>query len=1076
MSCRFAFDLGTSSLGWAVFCLDDKKRPCRLVGCGVRIFSDGRDPQTGESKAKDRREPRAMRRSRDRYLQRRMYVMQSLIDAGLMPRDKREREALVRLDPYQIRAAALTEALPLQHIGRAFFHINQRRGFKSNRKADKCENAEESGKIADAAKRLHQKMEGFETLGAYLAERQSNPDVRKRLPVRIRMNADNKDELYEFYPLRSMLEDEFDLICKRQRQFNPDFPGAGKTDRVRLAMFNQRPLKEVMPGYCSFYDDQHRLSRAHPLAEDWVFYQKINQLRADDEDGYPIELTIEQRDEMVALLKSGTDLTWTRARKVLGLGARAGKVNLEECGEKNVAGSALTKRLKGTKKRPGPFLNEWELFSNEQIETILKAYRESTTDEELLAGLSGFNLDEGRQELALKCSLPDGYIAVCERAAREIVDELIKDVIPYSKACDRAGLHHSDKRDGEVFNHLPPYNTIDELKRHLGYGTGDPDDPPDKRYGRIANPTVHIGLNQLRRVINTLMDKYGRPDEIVLELSRELKKSKKQKDEASKFRNQRRSANDARRKELERIGFYQQRDRRRTGEALRRMRLWEELGKGPNDRFCPYSGKPIHSLRLLMSDEIEIEHILPRSRTLDDSLANKTVAYREWNRLKRNLTPSEAADQYPDKFNQEEMIERVKAMPPNKRWRFRRDAKERFDNDKNFYDRQLRETQYFGVVARHYLSKINPGDPQQKHMQVWVTTGRLTSELRYKWGLNLGTNFKNRDDHRHHALDACVIGVIDRALIKKIATAAGRDEERGVDRILADIDEPFEGYVEQVNEAARKVVVSHRADHSTGGQLHEDGAYGLVAENADNINRGEPAIGNVVIRRAVTSLTEKQIGQVRDLYIREQLEEVLYEARQTFPEAKELKKKLPVFLAEWSRKTGTRRVRTLKPDETVVPIGQRADGTRYKWVIPGENHHMDIIETVEGKWIGVAKTVFEAARDEADRQRGHVPDEKWRTEYPGAKFIMRLHKGDTVQLFDADGVNRIKRVVVLHVKGNCFWLAEHHEAGNLQKRHADKDDPFRWDFANIGKLKSRRARRIHIGHTGRVTTVPIGKT
>ncbi len=1083
MALRFAFDLGTSSLGWAVFNLDEKSRPVELENCGARIFSDGRDPQSGESKAKDRREPRAMRRSRDRFLQRQKYVLHSLINAELLPSGEDDRKALVNLNPYELRAQATKQILPLHHIGRALFHINQRRGFKSNRKTD---NPEEGGKIKDAAKRLAEKMEGFETLGEYLASRQCDPDVRKRKAVRIRMDADNKEELYEFYPMRSMLEDEFDLICARQRNFNTDFPTEEKMAIIRQAIFCQRPLKEVKPGYCSFYGDQHRLARAHPLAEDWVFYQKINQLRAESDEGYPIKMSIEQRDEMIAMLKSGTDLTWTRARKIMGMSQKSGRINYEEGGEKNVAGSPLAKRFKGTAKKPGLFSKQWGEFSLKQIENILAVYNGASSDEKLLEGLADFNLDENQKQLALKCSLPDGYVAVCKRAAAEITAELKKDVITYSKACEHAGLHHSDKRDGEVFDRLPYYNEVAELKTNLGYGTGDKNDPRDIRFGRIANPTVHIGLNQLRRVINALMKRYGRPDQIVLELSRELKQSKKLKEMAQKNIKINRKANDERRKNLEDAGFFQQGDRRRTREAFIRMRLWEELG-APNERFCPYSGKPITSLNMLMSDDVEIEHILPRSRTLDDSIANKTIAFRQWNRLKRNLTPSEAADRFPDKFNQEDMIARTKTMPKNKRWRFHPDAMERFDDKDEFYARLLTETQYLGVMARKYLSKvhsarpdtINPetGEIRETRAEVWVTTGRLTSELRYKWGLNLGTNFKNRDDHRHHALDACVIGVIDRSLITKIATAAARDEDDAHSRILAEIDEPFPGYCDKVNQAARKVVISHRPDHRISGQLHEEAAYGLVEENEDNINRGEPDIGNVVIRRAITSLTEKQIGQVRDVATRKELEQVLYETRLTFPEDKDFKKQLPVALAQWSKKSGTRRVRTLKPAKSIVPIRKRADGSRYKYVIPGENHHMDIIETPDGKWIGVAVTIFEAAQDEQKKKKEQLVTEKWRDEYPDAKFIMRLHKGDTLQLFDEDGMNRVKRVVRISPSIKAVNLASHREAGNLQKRHDEdeKDDPFRWDFANIGKLKYRRARRVRVDETGRIRTIQHGK-
>lgn len=1061
MALRFAFDLGTASLGWAVFELGAGARPASLVSCGVRIFDDGRDPQTGESRASNRRLPRAMRRSRDRFVQRRNFVMAKLVETGLMPADRAERKALEHLEPYRLRAEALNTALPLHHVGRALFHLNQRRGFKSNRKTD---DPGERGKIASASARLETKMAGFETLGAFLAARQADSDVRKRLPTRIRPDNANKDELYEFYPTRDMLEDEFDLICQRQAEFNPGFPGPHAIAELKQAIFHQRPLREVHPGYCSFYPDEPRLARAHPLAEDWVFYQKINQLKAEDEDGYPVPISPSQRDEMIDRLKRGENLTWDRVRRALRMPGKSGRINLEDGGEKQIDGSALVKRFKGTKARPGPFFAAWDGFTQDQVLSVIAAYRISNTDEELLTALEPFALNSEQEELALRCSLPDGYIAVSERAAREIVAELKKEIIPYSEAASRAGLHHSDKRDGEVFDRLPYYNEIDEMKRHLGYGTGDPNDPRDIRFGRIANPTVHIGLNQMRRVVNALIDRYGRPDQIVLELSRELKQNRQQKLDAGRMRDANRKANDKRREDLTTYGFFQDGDRRRTREALMRIRLWEELGP-PNTRFCPYSGKAITSLATLLSDDVEIEHILPLSRTLDDSMANKTVSFRQWNRLKRNLAPAEATQRFPEKFDQDEISARTKTMPHNKRWRFQADAMERFSKDKDFEARQLSETQHFGVVARHYLAKLNPANPEQKDMQVWVTTGRLTADLRRKWGLHLGSNRKNRDDHRHHALDACVVGVIDRGLIQRIAREAARDEQNeAVSRILADIEEPYEGYSDEVNAAVREVIVSHRPNHRAGGKLHEDGAYGLIADNIENITRGEPSIGNAVIRREVTALSARQIGQVRDLKIRSELETVLAEARQLHPLKADFDRQLPTLLAEWSRRTKTRRVRTLLRDESMIPLGKRADGSHYKYAVPGENHHMDVVETPDGVWRGVTQSVFDANQKE--------PQTDWRKVYPDARFIMRLHKNDTLQLFDEDGENRIKRVVRIEPSANRIRLAEHTDAGKLQERHDDKDDPFRWDLATISKLKSRRARRVRVDETGRVRVVP----
>lgn len=137
MTYRLGIDLGTNSIGWCALNLNDEGRPCATRDGGVRIYSDGRAARTGTSLAVDRRNARAARRRRDRYLRRREVLLQELVRFGLLPRDEADRQAMAAVDPYAIRNAALTEKVPPAFIGRALFHLNQRRGFKSNRKAER---------------------------------------------------------------------------------------------------------------------------------------------------------------------------------------------------------------------------------------------------------------------------------------------------------------------------------------------------------------------------------------------------------------------------------------------------------------------------------------------------------------------------------------------------------------------------------------------------------------------------------------------------------------------------------------------------------------------------------------------------------------------------------------------------------------------------------------------------------------------------------------------------------------------------------------------------------------------------
>ncbi|PWB79279.1 MAG: type II CRISPR RNA-guided endonuclease Cas9, partial [Methylocystaceae bacterium] len=396
----------------------------------------------------------------------------------------------------------------------------------------------------------------------------------------------------------------------------------------------------------------------------------------------------------------------------------------------------------------------------------------------------------------------------------------------------------------------------------------------------------------------------------------------------------------------------------------------------------------------------------------------------------------------------------------NKRWRFAPDAMERFDTrERDFLDRQLNETKHLARVAKQYLECVAP--------DVWVVTGNLTSLLRHKWGLNsiLGDNRKNRDDHRHHAVDAAAIGCISRSILNRLAQRAGEsesNEERG--RIADDIPDPYPTFRDDVRELVRKTIVSHKPEHAKGGALHEDTAYGLVRDEK------ECKIGNLVYRKALITLTPKEIERVRDPDLRKKLL-TLRDAAQASDE--KLEAALIAFAQAEARtdqeRTGKprspiRHVRLLKPEAANVEIKDRRNGEPYKAVVPGENWCMDVVSLRDGNgghvWKGFAASLFEV------NQKVWRP--QWERDRIGGKLVMRLHKGDLVEIDDKDGERRIKKVVRLSPSNGIVYLVGHNEAGELQKRHDDPDDPFRWDFANIGGMRARNAQKIEIDELGRV--------
>jgi hypothetical protein len=186
---------------------------------------------------------------------------------------------------------------------------------------------------------------------------------------------------------------------------------------------------------------------------------------------------------------------------------------------------------------------------------------------------------------------------------------------------------------------------------------------------------------------------------------------------------------------------------------------------------------------------VEIEHILPFSQTLDDSLNNKTLATRRANRVKGNRTPAQAREDFErEGWTYDAILQRAERMPRNKRYRFGPDGYEKWlREDKDFLARALNDTRHLSRVAREYLSLICPQSTR-------VIPGRMTAMLRAKFGLNdiLGLQGeKNRNDHRHHAVDACVIAVTDQGMLQRFAQASASAREKQLDKLVDSMPLPW---------------------------------------------------------------------------------------------------------------------------------------------------------------------------------------------------------------------------------------------------------------------------------------------
>lgn len=1055
---RLGVDLGTNSLGWAVIWLDDKDEPEGLGAAGSRIFSDGRDPKSGASLAVDRRDARAMRRRRDRFQQRQRALMTHLVADGLFPADPAERRKLEVLDPYELRARALDEALTLPELGRAIWHLNQRRGFKSNRKTDKADKpGDESGKIKVGVNRLRTEMGKVDarTFGEFLHLRRKDrtPEHPDGLSVRTRLRAepgdDAKGQGYDFYPGRDLLEEEFHDICNKQIEFHGDVLTPEVHDRLFEIVFHQRPLRQPKVGTDTFGTGEPRLAKAHPLFQRRRLLEEVNALKIVRAGQTAERLTPEQRDLLLLKLKGKGKVSFESLRKVLKLEPEA-RFNKESENRTDLKGDEVTAAMV-SKSRLG---DRWLHLSDDDQREIVERLEAAESDADVADfqqwATERFNLTAEQASGITTARLPQGYGRFGETVTRGLIDALTHGrdpdgrVIVYSEAAERRGFKHSDFRTGEIRDELPPYPEV--LERHLMPGSGDASETDVfARVGRLTNPTVHIGLNQLRRTVNKLIERYGPPAEIAVELARELKLTDDEKKKRNRENNENRLAAERRSSKLDELG---QPD---TGANRALLKLWEELDGNALGRQCVYSGKVI-SPTMLFSSAVEVDHILPFRDTLDDSNANKIVCVQEANRFKRKQSPFGAWG-HTDRW--EEIAERASRLPRNKRWRFEPDAMDRYKQEAGFLPRQLVDTQYLSRLAREYMASLYP-DKGEGSSNVWVSPGKLTEMVRRKLGLNdilddhnLAGGKKNRLDHRHHAIDAIVIGIVDRGMLNAIARASGLEGDEGRERII--IPEPWDNFRDEVRDTVRAIVTSHRADHgtaghgtgSTAGRLHNDTAYGITDQ--------KDAKGNTIVvrRKPLGGLKPADIPCVRDPDLRA----ALHRATDGL-DGKDLERALASFPDTGPLQfRGIRRARVTEP-LGVIPIRDRS-GKAYKGYKGDSNYRYDLWEMPDGKWRALVVSMFDA----------HQPGAQERP-HPAAKRVMSLFRDDLLAIERAAGDRELVRIVKFSEKQ--FAVAPPNDAGTLKARDADKEDPFKYIYPSPNTLKMWQARKVDIDEIGRV--------
>lgn len=1057
---RLGIDLGSNSLGWAAVSLDADNEPDGLMAWGVRIFPDGRNPQNGESLAVARRIARGMRRNRDRRQSRVRAFARLLADYGL--------GVDVATSPYKARSDAASGRVAPSVLGRALLHLCRRRGFLSNRKTDTADKDASERKRQMNILQSYLDQNGI-TLGQFLHERE-----QAGLPLRFRashpVTVEVDGTVHPVYPTRAMYLDEFATIRRAQAD---SLLTDAQWETLESALAFQRPLRPQAPGRCTF-EDAPRASNHLPLAQTFRIVQEVNNLRYY-KDGTSHDLTPEQRITLYELLESHQAVKFSSMRTRLKLGKES-RFNLESERRQDLKGNATAALMR---KRCSAHDIDWDAFPDATQDAIVQCMLDADTLQPFIEANAthGWNLPPALLETLHDTPLSSSFARLSATAMRKLLP-LMREGLQYWDAATRVYGGHTDDRfaTGEVLERLPYYGAI--VNDATTPVRQSPSASADElEYGRIPNPTVHVALNQLRRVVNALLTRFGNPHQIHIELARELKNSPKRCAEIEKEIAKATAEREANVALLQSCGLPGH-----SPDDLIKIRLWKELAEAPTSdgpggmcRVDIYTGKTI-SLAQCVSDEVEVEHILPFSRTYDNTMANKTVTFRYVNREKGDLTPAEYLMRKGGSAYEDALQRADKQLRAAKRWRFQTDAMDIFERailrkltgeekaeyfengaDGAFIARQLKDTQYMARVAARYLVPV-VGAKQR----VLPVNGGMTALLRGKWRLDFakrkGTD-EERADHRHHAVDALVVALTSRSMVQRIGRATTEAQQRSGD-YRAKVDVPMPAWLAEARngELSQKydaIAVSFKQDHTREGKLFEGTAYGLLSPADPARKQGY----NAVTRRTLAKLKEKEVAQIRDTRLREAIVEALHS-----PAYAGLKWEAKLGkLAQEGVKIGhhiqhIRRVRILVTDQSIRPVpsapykGYSPESRAFcdVWKVPNVNKKGTFTGTFsyQATYISYADAkTYEG--DDVALFRMHKP-------HPAAKHCMRLFKHDMV-LLHYDGRPHLMRVAGFSSTNNRIDLRVHTETNGKQS------------YYSVNKAMSEQnMRKVQITPDGRV--------
>lgn len=822
-------DLGIASCGWAVI----DRHANTILGMGVRTWDA---PETDKERTPTnqiRRVHRGMRRVFNRRRQRMNAIRKLFRDHGLIEVQGSSGLRIGRLDPWELRAAGLERKLTGAELAVALGHIAKHRGFKSNAKRDRGTNStDDSSRMLKAIGETKDRLAHYHTVGEMFFKDEVFAG-RKR----------NRDGEFTRSILRDDQVKEVEILFLRQRGAGNPLATPELEEAFKTIAFTQRPLQDsdALVGDCPFEPGQKRAARHAPSFERFRMLSRLAAIRlTEGREERP--LTPDQIAAVDGVFGDQKGITWWRLRKLIGIADETSFAGVSaEDEKKNDFVGRASNAAEGTASLRAVIqetLGEVAWLSllhtpdrldaavavitfREDVDSIRKGLMETSLDAPVVEALMAA-VEDGRPFARFK-----GAAHISARAARAMIPHLMDGKV-YSDAASAAGYDHARR--------------------------------PDADLSGITNPVAKKAVREALKQVKAIVMEYGLPGAIHVELAREVGKSKEERDAI-------RTGIEKRNKTLDRLKaeFKEVVGREPTGrEDLMRFELWQEQGGR-----CLYSDLPISPNMIVASDNtVQVDHILPWSKSGDDSFTNKTLCFAKANQDKRGRTPFDWFGPDPVRWQTfQRCVQSNKSMKGFKKRNYL--LKDSSLLSEKFRPRNLNDTKYATRLTLDLLARMYPesdrftGVPrkpeeERKTRRLFARPGPLTDRLRRAWGLQ---GLKKDDagkriaDDRHHALDALIVAVTSEAALQQLTRAAQAEEERGSSRFIADFPPPWPGFRDEAHAALREVFVSRAERRRARGEGH--------AQTIRRVNQTED--GPVVYeRKSVDALSEADLARFKD--------------------------------------------------------------------------------------------------------------------------------------------------------------------------------------------------------------------